>query len=77
MSGGAIKMLSLKILIKVYFPNVILIQETMSTSAKAIEEFFGLKGCPFSASGRGGQYGGILIDWKSSLKVVDYDSIYN
>ena len=77
MGGGGIKMLSLKSLIKVYFPNVILIQETMSTSGKAIEEFFGLKGCPFSASGRGGQYGGILIDWKSSLKVVDYDSNYN
>ena len=52
-------------------------QETMSTSAKAIEAFFGLKGCPFSASDRGGQYGGILTDWKSSLKVVDYDSNYN
>ena len=59
MGGGAIKMLSLKSLIKVYFPNVIRIQETMSTSAKAIEEFFGLKGCPFSASDRGGQYGGL------------------
>ena len=41
MGGGAIKMLSLQSMIKVYFPNVILIQETMSTSAKAIKAFLG------------------------------------